>query len=463
MRTYTIGGQSVMVKANSLNGSHSLNERATCSFVVLNPEFEITQGMAVVVQQDGVTVFGGLVHKPKSSGDILREVSVSCIGFSGLADRRIIAEAYDNTAAGDIVEDFITKYFADEGVIAGDIQAGPVMSRAVFNYDSGDVALNYLSEVTGYYWEIDELRRLNHFDRASYAAPFGLTDTSRNYRNLVVEENPDQYRNRQIVRGSQALSTVQTRSFRGDGQAQAFTVDLPIALVPTIKVNGLAITVGIRGLETGKAWYWQKGDKTVSQDAAGTKLTDTDILTVEYQGLYPLIIVAENPSQIDARRDNEGGTGIYEQVTEAANLDTQAAATQYAYGLLERYGYIARTVTFATYEHGLKAGQLIPIQNSQHNVDGTFLIESVTMRADGDLALYNVKALDGDALGGWQRFFRGLAQAGRKYTIRENEVLVKLISNRDSFHLPVMTDELTVSLHQYRICGQTVAGAGVII
>lgn len=463
MRIYTIGGQAVTVQRNSLNISDRLNERRTCSFVVVEPDFEITRGMDVIVQQDGATIFAGKVAKPRSTGDKVKLVNVSCVGYSAMVDKRIVAEAYDNTLAGDIVRDLIAKYFADEGITAGDIQDGPVIARAVFNYDAGDVALNYLCDVAGFCWEVDEVKRLNLFDRATYQAPFGLSGASQNYRDLQAEENADSYRNRQIVRGPMGLSSVQTRTFRGDGETQAFTVDLPIAKTPVVKVNGVTQTVGIRNVDRDMQWYWNKGDKTISQDSAGTRLTAADVLTIEYQGFYPLIIVAESPDQIDARKAVEGGTGVYEQVTEVKNLDTQDAAQQYTMGLLDKYGYIPRVVTFSTYAPGLKSGQLIRIQNTKHNLDGTFLIESVTARDDNGLTLYSVKCLDGASLGGWDKFFRALVQGNKTFTIRENEILVKLITYRDAVRKPVVTDDMTYILHQYRICGQTICGPEVIL
>lgn len=452
MRTYTIAGQPVTVQKNSLNINDRLNERTTGSIVVVEPPFEITKGMDVAISQDGADIFTGKVLKPRSSGDQVRIVTVSCTGFAALVDKRIIAEVYGNTLAGDIVLDFIAKYFADEGIIAGDIQDGPLISRAVFNYDDGGTAMKYLCDVTGFCWDVDGQKRLSFFDRATYQAPFGLTDTSMNYSGLQAEENADDYRNRQIVRGPMGTSSVQTRTFHGDGATQTFTLDLPVATVPTAKVNGVIKTVGIRSVDKGCDWYWAKGDKTISQDPAGTKLVAADTLTVEYQGLFPLLIMADNPGQIDERKSIEGGSGIYEQVTSVTNLDTQDAAEQYTMGLLEQYGYIPRVVSFNTHTPGLKSGQLIPVQNTKHNLNGTFLIESVTARDDNGLTMYSVKCLDGASLGGWDRFFRALVQGNKTFTIRENEILVKLIGMKDTAAAPKAKDSVTWSTHQFRRC-----------
>ncbi len=463
MRVYKINEHAVTVQKRSLSINDRLNERTNCSFTVINPYFEITKGMVVTIQEDDEVIFSGKVFKPKSSGDTVKYVSVSCTDYSQQIDKRIIAEAYDNTCAGDIVRDFIYKYFSDEGITEGNITDGPTISRAVFNYVNGNIAMNYLHEVTGYYWEIDKDKKLNFFDRTTYTAPFELSDNSFNYHLIQAEEDASQYRNRQYTRGGYAVSTVQVRTFKGDGETQSFTVDLPVAKVPVIKVNGVEKTVGIRSLEQGKDWYWSKSDKTISQETMATKLNDSDVLTVEYQGFYPIIIVTENSGEINNRQATEGGSGIYENVVNEQNLDSQESAMEYTNGLLEKYGFIPKVVTFNTNDHGLKAGQLITIKNTKHNLNGTFLIESVTTRDDNSLTLYSIRCLDGSVIGGWEQFFKSLVKESKRLVIRENEVLVKLLSLRDSFIAPRFEDEITYNLHQYNICGQFVCGVGVKI
>lgn len=265
---------------------------------------------------------------------------------------------------------------------------------------------------------------LHFFDRGTFNAPFSI-DESSNIRNVKVKKDRQEYRNRQYVRAGQDISTVQIRTFKGDGETQTFSVDLPIAKVPTIKVNGVAGTVGIRGVETNKDWYWQKNDKTISQDSAGTKLSASDTLTVEFQGYYPIMAVSESPEEINNRRAIEGGSGIYENIEEKASLDTKEAALDYSSGLLRRYAKIAKTLTFDTFTAGLKAGMLLPVNIPTHGINNEkMLISKVTINdlgaADSRLN-YAVECLDGEAVGGWVNFFKKIVQQGKTFVIREPE------------------------------------------
>lgn len=452
MRVYKIGGNEVRVMKRTLLISDKINERTTCSFIVVDPTFEITKGMEVVITDGVENIFSGKVFKPKSTGDSIKEISVSCTDYSTLVDKRIIAESYENMLAGDIVKDFILKYFIDEGITEGAIQDGPIIEKAVFNYDNGNKALNYLSDLTSFFWEVDKDKKLNFFDRATYNSPFDLTDTSLNYNGFTVEEDASNYRNRQYLRAGQDISTLQTREFKGDGETAVWAVDLPIAKEPTIKVNGVIKTIGLRGLTENMDFYWSHNDKTISQDRNGVKLTTSSILTVEFNGYYPIIVVADSIGEINTRKELEGGSGLYENVMEESSLDTRNSALDYTNKMLDKYGFIAKVVNFDTHIGGLRAGQLINIKNSQHNVSGDYLIESVTTRDDGAINIYSIKCLDGSKLGGWEKFFRGLVNSGKRLVIRENEILVKLNSIKDNFLIPKFEETMTFNLHQYLIC-----------
>ena len=108
------------------------------------------------------------------------------------------------------------------------------------------------------------------------------------------------------------------------------------------------------------------------------------------------------------------------------SLDSQAAAMAFAEGMLEKYGYIPQVLSWKTYDSGLKAGQLINVNIPGKGIADDFLIEAVAARDDAGQTLYDVKALDGSALGGWEQVFKGLLQGGRKLVIRDNEVLILL-------------------------------------
>lgn len=469
MRTYAIAENVVVVQKNSLSYNDKLNERTTCSFVVVDPVFEIDVGMEVSVEEDSVTIFAGSVDSVAEQGDRVNYVSVACVDFSQLIDKRVIANSYEDELAGDIVRDFLTTVFGEEGITAGNIQDGPVIYKAVFNYSNGNVGMNYLTDVTGLNWEIDNLKKLNFFDRSTYTAPFSLTDISHNYKDLSVKKSRSNYRNRQYIRAGTDTSAeiaLEKPTPKPDGVSKTFVVRLPIALKPRIFINAVevpATDIGVNGLDKDKKFYFTYNSNTITQDNSQTILLDTQVLTVTYKGLYPLLVVADSPGQVSARKVIEGGSGVHENIIQESNLDTRQAAMDFAQGKLEKYGIIPKVVTFNTYDKGLRAGQLLPISNTKHNLSGTFLIDSVSGRNDGVLTLYAVRCLDGASVGGWEQLFKTLLQGNKKLVIRENEVVVRLITFSDNFVNLAMEEEMDYHLHQYHICGQTICGTGVIL
>lgn len=469
MRSYYIAENKVTAQKNSLTITDKLNERTTCSFVVVEPDFSIDVGMEVVVEDNGIVIFAGAVDNVSAYGDKVKYVAVSCVDYSQLVDKRIIAEAYDNMTAGDMVREFIQKVFAEEGITEGNVQNGPVISKAVFNYLDGNTALNYLAEVTGYYWFIDNEKRLHFFDRSTHTAPFELSDTSYNYKDLQVKRTRSQYRNRQYIRAGTDISqeiVKEKPTPKPDGTSRTFVVRLPIAMKPRIYIDGNEIPeeeIGVNGLDKDRKYYFSYNSNTITQDNSEPVLTDGQVIEVTYRGLYPLLIVAEDSGQISERQAIEGGSGIHENIIQEQNINTRDAALEFASGKLAMYGMIPKIVSFNTYQLGLRAGQLITINNTMHGLSGAYLIESITARDDNGLTLYSVKCLDGSALGGWEQLFKSLIQGNKKLVIRENEVLVKLITMTDTFTVPKMEDEMTYRLHQYHICGQIICGTDVII
>jgi hypothetical protein len=245
---------------------------------------------------------------------------------------------------------------------------------------------------------------------------------------LTVKKTRSQYRNRQYIRAGTDITAEIVKEKptpKPDGVSKTFVMRLPIALKPRIFLNSVEVDpadIGVNGLDKDKRYYFSYNSNTITQDASESVLT-TEVLEVTYRGLYPLLVVAETQEQVLARQSIEGGSGIHESIDQQQDLNTREAALEFAQGKLEKYGIIPKSVTFNTYDAGLKAGQLLTITNTFHSLSGSFLIESVTARDDNNLTLYSVKCLDGATVGGWEQLFKTLLQGNKKLVIRENRIL----------------------------------------
>ncbi len=452
--TLTIGGvdRTEYLRVETLKPSSQLGSRGTCTFSLRSPvsgEVPVYRpAIGAVVEVENVAtsaiIFAGTIdgideglYADIDSDRAVMEYRVSAVDYNQIADRHLVNDAYEGMLAGDIVKVIVADFFTDDGisenVTTNHVEDGVTISKAVFSYVSAAQAFDDLCDQTGFSWWIDEDLDLHFCDRSSVAAPFSLTSSSANWRGMRVSRTREDYRNKQFVRAGKYLSDARTERFAGDGETKTYTTAYPLGTAPSVTVNGAPKTVGIGGVDSGEDWYWNKESNTISQDSEGTALSSSDVLAVTYRGLIPLVVEIQDDIEIAARRSIEGGTGIYEAVASAPEIDDRGMAEDKARAYLRKYGVIPQTVTFETDADGLRAGQLLSINVPVHGISGgDYLIESVSLRdVGGKMFRYSVKALSGESLGGWLKWFAKLANAAQIHTIRENETVNKLRSFRD--------------------------------
>lgn len=430
-----IGGEVVNYQANSIDYDDNVGQRSAASFGVVDPlgTMQFKKGQPVEIYEEneygdpGALVFGGVIDRPVSrylslagNGKIHQ---ITCADQHYIADKRIVAKLYREVLAGDIVKDLINSYLIDEGVTAGEIQNGPVVIEAVFNYISFTQCMESLAEKAGFEWEIDAHKKLHFFARETFRSNEEITETS-NIKNVEVEPESAEYRNRQYVRAGKDMTDPQTERFKGDGSRQTFTVGFQIAQVPTIFLNGVEIPrVGIRGLEEGLQFYWSKGSNEITQDEDAEPLTADDELEITYRGFVDIVALSYDADAVAEMKAIEGGTGLHEHVIDDPHITSRQSAFETANAKLRRYARIGRKITFDTQIKGFKAGQLVRVKLDSYGIDDDYLIESIQANElgshDGRL-VYRISAVDGAASGGWAKFFKDIATRGQAFVIREN-------------------------------------------
>lgn len=220
------------------------------------------------------------------------------------------------------------------------------------------------------------------------------------------------YRNSQWIGGG--IDTINdSQSFVGDGKKRTFTVKYPVYSQPAVLVNGVPYSVGVKGVDTGKVFYWQQGSATITHDTSLFPLLKTQVLTVNYVGQYPVTINQQSASAIAARAALDGTSGIVEAVESAPQL-LASAATTLAQARLGEYATYGKILTFTTNGDGLAVGQQATVRVTQHGILGMqFLFQQIdltykTVMQNGQataLPYYRVKAVSGALLYDWTHFF----------------------------------------------------------
>src|SRR5260221_7643775 len=427
------------VIATSLTFGRSIGKRSQANFTVHtdgNAHYEQDQTIQIY-DQNGVLAFNGYittpkVQKPGSQSSLIH--TITCTDQHRLTDKRVVAAAYTNKTSRDMVLDIYTNILASEGVTIGQVYSDGslppsltlypstttypqavtcIMPSATFVYCTVAQAFDELVKSASsagipYYWMIDQNKALWFVPYTAVVNSMLVDGTQVNQDSnsppIVTRANPT-YRNTQYLLGGVAQTVTQTETRVGDGNTVSWPMSFDISTVPTVSVNTgsgyVTKTVGIKGVDTGKDWYWQKGSPLISQDSAGTKLRGSpsnDLLQVVYVGQYPTVIVSSNAAQISHEAGLDRTTGILEQVETDITITSLANGYAEAGQLLTRYAQQGTILEFTTMQSGHAPGQLVTVNLPDYNLNNVqMLIESVNAsdQRDGLNIWYVVKAVLG--------------------------------------------------------------------
>lgn len=418
---------------------------------------DIEPGEAVELYRLGELIFAGTVDSvsdeyPVYDGaSLLHRISLECVDWNQLADRRLVTEAYAAQPAEDIIADLVQTYLGADGISTGGIEAtGITIGPIRISYRRLSEVLDEIAQLIGYGWNIEYSKEFRFFARESYDAPWPLLSDERRYGSLVIERGRDQYRNVQIVRGAKDIGAARTREFAGDGDTSTWDVDMPIGEQPAVYVDDVQKTVGIRGVHdeddpAGYAWFWAKGETAVSQNVSGSKLTSSNTLKVVYKPLIPIILTASDYVAIGERQGVEGGSGLYEAAAENAQIEDAGLGYEYALSFLRRYAQVRDVIRVVTSDWGIKPGHLQQVQLEPEGIDDTFLVESVEATEQAGIWSISYRALNCEAAGGWPEFFKRLARSGADFSLSAERDIIKVSQSAESFKLSDEDDSATGS------------------
>jgi len=323
---------------------------------------------------------------------------------------------YDSDIISDLAADFLT----DEGIDAITcVPKDAAVSEFSVNFSPMDRAYDRICALAGNSWYVDPWKRVNYIIELGSTAPFNVTSTTANWRDLVVNVSRGNYRNKEFLLGCYTqIST--TESFKGDGYTRTWTLSKPVQGVPLVKVDGYISTVGISGVSASTfGYYWNKGSNQISGNTTNAALASTDWITIQYPALYPIYQTYERTTQVRLRGTYElNNSGLYE-MAETVPDGSFEDASAFARAKLVPFGDMVKQVTFETDKDGLEVGMQITIEPSNYPYIGPFFITSISAK-DVDIRTmrYKVTATNKAGLGNWFEFYRSLL---RDNTVRYTE------------------------------------------
>lgn len=273
-----------------------------------------------------------------------------------------------------------------------------LFTKVVWNYDKLTEILENVCKKQSLFWRVDYEKNVKIFESNDTPAPFEITDTSRNYWNLSIKADTSMLRNRQVVRGGEAASSVlYPQTFVADWQQTSFTLDYkPKDL--TVQVDTwswfVTKTVGVENLvdETTVDFVFNFAEKIV-RNASHATLAAWNKIKFEYYPYHAVRVIVSDPVSIATMKALAGGDWIFDGPVINDQLITSFDdARKRARAEIAAYANPVVSANFLTEQWWLRAWQIIRIQDTSRTLDQSFLIQKVVRSSiDGAKSSYQVE------------------------------------------------------------------------
>lgn len=397
--TLTIAGVAKAIRAGSLHLSETLNGRTTAAFAIVSFDGSYRPAMdaEVIIEEDGDRVFGGLIERVTERGfhggaKPAIETLVSAGDFTAYTDRRYVNETIP---AGTLKAALtvITTYLSGYGVTldAGQVD-GPTLPELVYVYRPLTEVLNELSTLTAgsgeqFAWTIDSFKVLSMAQPSTLGAPFTLIGNllPMVLGDLEVEPRRDHFANRVIVKVPAKQEDNHLESFTGDGVAVTFQLQyVPSAtrgyvayaadgvFTPGVDANE---TLNLTGDADPAMWTYDPGTNTITRNI-GTPANGS-LIEIIFNGTFEGLGQADD---LASQAPPPAGVGLWEKVVVVDSVPTDQTAQSLAEGYLAQALTATQTVTYKTFESGLRPGQTQAIAVPARNLSGIAILTDVVTR-----------------------------------------------------------------------------------
>ena len=148
----------------------------TITFEDLHLQYDIKAAWEVIVEDYNdptVRYFGGLIrtiHQIPSGVGI--QWSLDCMDWKIIIDRNFFTKKYFNKTHGEVIKDAFQELGLSDFNTNLFVEDGPIINQLTIPDFSGRQILNRLSDISGYYWDIDSYKRVIYRPEGATLAPF---------------------------------------------------------------------------------------------------------------------------------------------------------------------------------------------------------------------------------------------------------------------------------------------------
>lgn len=333
----------------------------------------------VVLTIGGTKEFGGVIVRIKSSvmGKDLMKYDVKCKDYSQYLGRQLVTENYTSTTIDAIISDLVSNYTS--GFTTTNVDANVDVESISFNRLTVTQCIEKLSRRSGYSWYVDYDKDIHFFSKSTELAPFSLSDTAGNhvYKSLAFEDDISQLRNTILVQGGEKLGASRTITRDGADVSTEGVLDLQykFSSKPTVEVNSVAQTVGLDFIDDDASYdvMWDFNQKYL-RFTSGNIPTGGDTIEVSGTPLFPIVVNVPDETSI-------AEYGVYEHAITEDTIRSDDEAIERALSEITAYGDSIVEGSFRTYRSGLRAGQVLNIQDTFRGINENVLIQGVDLES----------------------------------------------------------------------------------
>lgn len=374
------------IDARSLSITDELTSKvnqSSFSFITNDKTIVPIPGQVVLIEEGTIKLFAGRILSKEEDyfPPNLLKYKVNCIDYTRDLDKKLVVESYIDELAGNIIRDILTKYTT--GFTTIHVQNGPTLTRIAFDYVQVSQALTTIAESCGFEWYVDYDKDIWFFFKTDYPALFQLDDNQAYYRDLIINYDVSQLRNRIYVKSSNYEILDFTELFIGDGSTVIWTCKYAANATPSpsLKLNDISKTVGWDGVDDPDDYDFMLNatTKVLSLGTYQSTPADGDEIVITYGADEPIMVRWDDQDSIDAIKAIEGGDGIFEFCIIDNNIDTKEWAIDAAKADLLQNANPVIKGTFTTNRKDIKSGQIITINSTKRNISQAFLVQKVDL------------------------------------------------------------------------------------
>ena len=311
------------------------------------------ENILISIDQAERDIFFGVVGIPESpvftTEFIPDRYRLQLQSGNALLMRRTMSEAYQDKTVTEIITDIFDKYISGEGITLGSI------STVAFTYDTYVAQRKYVADVldeiaqpVGATWTITPDKRFVFRTRTD----FTTIDAPTHIAGIKKTTSGLDQRTVQIIAGARSKTSEQVLSFTWEADQNQITLGFPLAQEPTITINGVAVAVGVKGIQGDdptRTFLWANNSEVITVNGTATVQPEAgDAIVVTYYGFFEIEIENANATKIDEIHLRTGSSGRIEKVETDTTIETFADGSDLADNLLSRYGDADEKITCIT-------------------------------------------------------------------------------------------------------------------